>query len=633
MNARLGKKLVLEVNHRFMGIAFLAVAVSTIVPRPTWAADRPDRCGPKFIYVEPESGKLLLVCEKSGSIVRMDPATGEIEGEAAVGEAPFALCAHPDGHRFYVSCRRGQEVVELDRDSLSPIRRFPLPGDPTGVAVSADGLRLFVGVHSMDQIVVWDLVTGKEVSRLAAGNGPEMLRLEPEHGYVYVTNLLSNPVPPDQPCRNEITVVDGASARVIDRIILENANVGRWIAFNGDGSMAVAAISRPKNLIPMVQVARGWVVTNGFAVLFPGGDKSPVQLLLDLPNQAFADIYGVAFTPDDRKLYFTSAGMDTVIAVDVSAMRQVANEVLDGSIPRAADHLGLARRYVTARILVGANPEALAISSDGRWLYVCNRLDDSVSVIDTTIDEVVRTIVIGNPPPVDRFLRGERLFHSAARTFQGQFACAGCHPDRGFDGLQYDLEPDGLGMNILDNRNLRGVAGTAPFKWIGSNPDITTQCGTRTAKWIVRTGWLNAVQVVNLASYIRSIRPVVNPYRQADGTLTAAQGRGRILFERDADNSGNPIPERDRCNFCHTRPTFTDGRRFDVGTKAPNDAKARFDTAHLANIFESAPYLHDGRAATLEEIWTKYNPDDRHGLSSDWTKQQLNDLVEYLKSL
>jgi cytochrome c peroxidase len=53
----------------------------------------------------------------------------------------------------------------------------------------------------------------------------------------------------------------------------------------------------------------------------------------------------------------------------------------------------------------------------------------------------------------------------------------------------------------------------------------------------------------------------------------------------------------------------------------------------LINVFESPPYLHDGRAATLEEVWTKHNPRDKHGFSSDWTKQQLNDLMEYLKSL
>jgi len=59
----------------------------------------------------------------------------------------------------------------------------------------------------------------------------------------------------------------------------------------------------------------------------------------------------------------------------------------------------------------------------------------------------------------------------------------------------------------------------------------------------------------------------------------------------------------------------------------------KFDTPHLNNIFQSPPYLHDGRAATLEEIWTKYGKEEKHGVANDMTKNQLNDLVDYLKSL
>ena len=36
---------------------------------------------------------------------------------------------------------------------------------------------------------------------------------------------------------------------------------------------------------------------------------------------------------------------------------------------------------------------------------------------------------------------------------------------------------------------------------------------------------------------------------------------------------------------------------------------------------------------TLEEIWTKFNPDDQHGVTNDMTKDQLNDLIEYVKTL
>lgn len=71
----------------------------------------------------------------------------------------------------------------------------------------------------------------------------------------------------------------------------------------------------------------------------------------------------------------------------------------------------------------------------------------------------------------------------------------------------------------------------------------------------------------------------------------------------------------------------------DVGTLASSDDSILFDTPHLNNIFASPPYLHDGRASTLEEIWTLYGKTEQHGTVNDLNKIQLNDLVEYLKSL
>jgi len=117
------------------------------------------------------------------------------------------------------------------------------------------------------------------------------------------------------------------------------------------------------------------------------------------------------------------------------------------------------------------------------------------------------------------------------------------------------------------------------------------------------------------------------------GELTAAQARGRKIFERSVDNFGNPIPEINRCVTCHPAPYFTNLLPADVSTLAESDDSMLFDTPHLNNIYASPPYLHDGRAKTLEEIWTYYGKDDKHGLAGDMTKDQLNDLVEYLKSL
>jgi cytochrome c peroxidase len=98
-------------------------------------------------------------------------------------------------------------------------------------------------------------------------------------------------------------------------------------------------------------------------------------------------------------------------------------------------------------------------------------------------------------------------------------------------------------------------------------------------------------------------------------------------------NSGEEIPVGNRCATCHRGPMFTDRQVHNIGSKMMYDRVAKFDTPHLNNIYDSAPYLHNGIAPTLEEIWTRYNPSDTHGVTNDMTKDQLNDLIEFLKTL
>jgi cytochrome c peroxidase len=84
---------------------------------------------------------------------------------------------------------------------------------------------------------------------------------------------------------------------------------------------------------------------------------------------------------------------------------------------------------------------------------------------------------------------------------------------------------------------------------------------------------------------------------------------------------------------CHPPPLYTVCLPFNVGSKGPYDTTEAFDVPHLLGVADTAPYLHDGRAQTLEELWTIYNTNDMHGVSSYMNKIQLNDLVEFLKTL
>jgi cytochrome c peroxidase len=135
-----------------------------------------------------------------------------------------------------------------------------------------------------------------------------------------------------------------------------------------------------------------------------------------------------------------------------------------------------------------------------------------------------------------------------------------------------------------------------------------------------------------LAAFIRSQPPPRIP-RPADGKLSPAQQRGRDLFFATHTPGGTPIPYFNRCDTCHRPPLYTARLPFSVGTQSETDASGLFDTPHLLGIGVTAPYLHDGRATSLEEIWTVYSTRDEHGVTSYMNKIQLNDLVEFLKIL
>ena len=159
------------------------------------------------------------------------------------------------------------------------------------------------------------------------------------------------------------------------------------------------------------------------------------------------------------------------------------------------------------------------------------------------------------------------------------------------------------------------------------------QCGMRFAKFLTRVEPYAFDDLNALVAFIRSLRNPPNRHRPASGAPTPAQARGQALFERTAMRGGKPIPEKDRCITCHPAPLFTNRLKADVGSMSPTDRSGEIDTPQLLNVYQSAPYLHDGKAATLEEIWTRFNPDDTHGITIDFSKSDLNDLIEYLKTL
>jgi cytochrome c peroxidase len=172
------------------------------------------------------------------------------------------------------------------------------------------------------------------------------------------------------------------------------------------------------------------------------------------------------------------------------------------------------------------------------------------------------------------------------------------------------------------NRTLRGVVETAPFKWNGHNADLETQCGPRIAKFLFHSEGFNKEQLADLVAFIKSIPLSPNRHLAADGQLTPAQEHGKAVYFKK------------NCDTCHPPEThYTAKTSFDVGTANKYDTSGVLDVPQLERIYERPPYLHSGEALSLEEIWTMYNASDKHGVTSNMSKEDLNDLVEFLKTL
>ena len=164
------------------------------------------------------------------------------------------------------------------------------------------------------------------------------------------------------------------------------------------------------------------------------------------------------------------------------------------------------------------------------------------------------------------------------------------------------------------------------------HPELAHRVRSADGKVLWRSENYDDRTLADLTAYINSLPPRPNRWRMPGNELTPAQERGEVIFDRIVDNFGKPIPLENRCSYCHSGPKGTSQKSFDVGTKKPTDNSGMLDTPQLTNIALTAPYLHDGSARTLEEIWTIYNPEDKHGRTNDLTKDELNDMIEYLRT-
>ena len=244
------------------------------------------------------------------------------------------------------------------------------------------------------------------------------------------------------------------------------------------------------------------------------------------------------------------------------------------------------------------------------------------------------TIDLGGPKTISAIRRGEQLFNSAQFAFQGQFGCANCHLDATFDGMNGTSSRTDSAWTSSTTARIEDLIGTEPFKWNGGNPNMPTECGPRTEKYFYRSQSYNEQELTDLVAFVLSIPVRPNRYRLPDGELTAAQERGKAIFERTRNKDGKPdsrkqpvrlLPQRAEVHQSASSPMWAPesrptARRWWIRRTCRTSLIPR----PTCTTARRGRWKKSGRCSTRK---------DTHGVTNDLTKDELNDLIEYLRTL
>ncbi|MBX3162471.1 MAG: c-type cytochrome [Deltaproteobacteria bacterium] len=548
----------------------------------------------------------VVIDADSGALIKTDKA-GKNIGQLPIGVEAGLMSFDAATKTAFVADRRGDKLLVVNTSTMEVARTIKTPTEPYGVALLPDKKTVLVSTIADRTLVAYDTSTGAEKWRTPLGREPRGLAVSPDGARALVAYLTTGTV--DQ--------IDLSTHRS-EHIALSNAVPSRrGRRAEGDSfaraSFAVTFMGAAQAIVPFqrevpVQQSDGSERTGSYG----GGFEPPVTQQLaflgfgkDTPSQITASISqhqprAMAWDGARDALYIAGLGSDSILQVRNASQVGIV-EGLSASVTSGKDRCG---------------PDGVAVAGDGNVLVWCSftRTVQRVEFVDGKGAFAAATKLTAGPQVVASRLsekqhKGLVIFHSAdpATSQRGSMACSTCHPDNRADGLSWRIEKHTLQTPILAGR----VVGTHPYKWDGGDKTLVDSM-TSTMRRLGGFG-LDKTQTEALMAYVESLPSVRAPAREA--TQVA---RGKALF--DSAQLG--------CRTCHDGATYQDNSRHRF---SGNLAEA--DTPSLLGLAASAPYYHDGSAATLEALLR-----DRgavHGMAetSKLTDGQVADLTAFLETL
>lgn len=548
---------------------------------------------------------------------------------------------------YFMSEKGTRQVSAYTLEGIKEDISYKFQETPTGVVVD-DNMMYVTTFETQGLLHVININTGKEEATLITGSGACSPIINKEENKLYVCNQFDNTVseidikgnkvkrsvkvlrePKSSVISNDgkylfvtnflpsqradldyvascVSVIDLKSFKKIKDIQLANgSNALRGICITPDGKYVYVSHNLGRYTVPTSQLQQGWMNTSSFSIIDVDKLSYLGEVLVDEPERGAAGIWGIQCNEDH--IFITHSGTHDVSIIDHKAMLEKFLSYPDKSLLEydLTFLYGLRKRIS----LQGNGPRNFILSGDK--LVVPTYFADILNVIDVNTLQVSSFNL--NPDRVESDIdKGEKYFNDASHCFQNWQSCNGCHPGDGrTDGMNWDLMNDGVG----NSKNCKSMLFS----------HMTPRCmisGIReSAELAVRAGY-KFIQFFDISEedarcvdeYLKSLKPVPSPYL-INGELSPKAVEGKKVFEKL------------KCGECHSGVYYTDMKMHVIGEDV--EFEQGWDTPTLREVWRTAPYLFDGRAETMKDVFEIY----KHGIDKKVSKKEIEALTEYVNSL
>ena len=568
---------------------------------------------------------LYVAAATAKKVVVFDPKAEKVTGAIALPCPPSGMALSPDGERLYVTAASPSgEVYMVDTATHRATLLARVGHTPTSPVLSPDGKTLYLCNRFTNDVSVVDTSSGHTLGRIPVLREPAAAALTPDGSILVVANHLPAGRSDQDYVAAAVSLLDTGKKETLATIGLPNGSTDlQGLCLSPDGAYAYVTHILGRHQLPTAQLERGWMNTNALSIIDLERRRWLNTVLLDDVDLGAANPWDVQCAGDGRYLALSLSGTHELCLIEREGLharlaKAAAEEQITAVTKRSDDvpnDFSFLVPFKHRVKLQGQGPRGLAVV--GEKCFVAEYFTDSIGVIDLGKghSEKARSVPLQASLPPSEVRRGEMLFHDARLCFQQWQSCASCHPGGGrADVLNWDLLNDGIG-NPKNTRSLLLAHRTPPAMSLGirATAEVAVRSGLRFILFAVRP----QDEAAAIDRYLESLTPIPSPHL-TDGKPGPGAVRGRQVF-RDAG-----------CSSCHSGPLYTSKQLYDVGTGLGADSKEAFDTPTLVEAWRTAPYLHDGRAATIRDVLTTHNPNDRHGRTTKLTDEQIADLAEFV---